>query len=81
MPWLLLGLGLFLILSGVLGQVYSLKTKRGVLHPKTRVWRVLVRLSLVVAGLVLIGFAMLLISHRSPRAAAFFQRLRPGSTA
>jgi hypothetical protein len=31
--------------------------------------------------LVLIGFAMLLISHRSPRTAAFFQRLRPGSTA
>ncbi len=29
--------------------------------------------------LVLIGFGMLLLSHRSPRAAAFFQRLRPGS--
>jgi hypothetical protein len=31
--------------------------------------------------LVLIGFPMLLISHRSPRAAAFFQRLRPGRAA
>jgi hypothetical protein len=30
--------------------------------------------------LVLIGFAMLFISHRSPRTAAFFKRLRPGST-
>jgi hypothetical protein len=30
--------------------------------------------------LVLIGFGLLLLSHRSPRAAAFFQRLRPGSS-
>ncbi len=57
MPWLLQGLGFFLILSGVLGQVYRLKTKRGVLPPNTRVQRVLVRLSLVVAGLLLIGLA------------------------
>ncbi|MGZ6925826.1 MAG: hypothetical protein ACXVJF_03845, partial [Acidimicrobiia bacterium] len=27
--------------------------------------------------MVLLGFAMLIISHRSPRAAAFFQRMRP----
>ncbi len=36
MVWLLLGLGFFLMVSGVLGQVYSLKTKRGVFPPKTR---------------------------------------------
>ena len=30
--------------------------------------------------LVLIGFAMLWISHRSPRTAAFFKRLRPSSS-
>jgi hypothetical protein len=38
----LLALGIFLLLSGILGQVYSLKTKRGVLPPETRVsggWR------------------------------------------
>ena len=29
--------------------------------------------------LVLIGFAMLFISHRSPKAAAFFKRLRPAA--
>lgn len=29
--------------------------------------------------MVLIGFAMLYVSHRSPRAAAFFKRLRPGT--
>ena len=33
MTWLLLALGFFLMLSGLLGQVYSLKTKRGVLPP------------------------------------------------
>jgi hypothetical protein len=53
-----MALGFILMVSGVLGQVYSLKTKRGVLPPRTRVWRVLVRLSLVAAGLVLIGFAV-----------------------
>ncbi len=41
MTWLMLALGFFLMLSGVLGQAYSLKTKRGVLPPKTRIWRVL----------------------------------------
>lgn len=30
--------------------------------------------------LVLLGFGLLLLSHRSPRVAAFFERLRPGST-
>ncbi len=58
MAWLLLALGFFLLLSGVLGQAYSLKTKRGVVHPKTRIWRVLTRLLLVVAGLLLIGMAV-----------------------
>jgi hypothetical protein len=31
--------------------------------------------------LVLLGFAMLIISHRSPRAAAFFKRMRPSRAA
>jgi uncharacterized membrane protein HdeD (DUF308 family) len=57
MVWLLLGLGFFLIVSGVLGQVYSLKTKRGVLDPRTRYWRLLARSALVLAGLVLILLA------------------------
>ena len=50
MTWLLLALGFFLMLSGILGQAYSLKTKRGVLPPKTRIWRVLTRLALFFAG-------------------------------
>ncbi len=57
MTWLLLALGFFLMLSGLLGQVYSLKTKRGVLPPETRIWRVLTRLTFLLAGLVLIGVA------------------------
>ena len=47
MTWLMLAAGFFLLLSGILGQAYSLKTKRGVLPPKTRIWRVLTRLLLV----------------------------------
>ena len=31
MTWLMLTLGFFLLLSGILSQAYSLKTKRGVL--------------------------------------------------
>jgi len=58
MTWLLLALGFFLMLSGVLGQVYSLKTKRGVLPPETRIWRVLTRLTLFLTGLVLVGMAV-----------------------
>lgn len=58
MTWLLLALGFFLLLSGILGQVYSLKTKRGVLPPETRIWRVLTRLILSLAGLVLIAMAV-----------------------
>jgi hypothetical protein len=58
MAWLLLALGFFLLLSGVLGQAYSLKTKRGVAHPRTRIWRLLTRLVLVVAGLLLIAMAV-----------------------
>ena len=57
MIWLLLGLGFFLMVSGVLGQVYSLKTKRGVLHPRTRYWRLLARSALILAGLLLILLA------------------------
>jgi hypothetical protein len=57
MVWLLLGLGFFLMVSGVLGQVYSLKTKRGVLPPRTRYWRLLARSALVLAGLLLVLLA------------------------
>jgi hypothetical protein len=65
MIWLLFALGFFLMLSGLLGQVYSLKTKRGVLPPETRIWRVLTRLTLLLAGLVLIGMAVarILLHH------------------
>jgi uncharacterized membrane protein HdeD (DUF308 family) len=62
MVWLLLGFGFFLMVSGILGQVYSLKTKRGVLHPRTRYWRLLARSALVLAGLLLI----LLAANRIP---------------
>jgi len=58
MIWAMLALGIFLLLSGVLGQVYSLKTKRGVLPPETRVWRVAVRMALFLAGLLLIATAV-----------------------
>jgi hypothetical protein len=58
MTWLLLALGFFLLLSGLLGQVYSLKTKRGVLPPESRIWRVLTRLTLSLAGLALIAVAV-----------------------
>ena len=58
MNWLLLGLGFFLLLSGILAQVYSLKTKRGVLPPTTRIWRVMVRLCFFLAGLLLIALAV-----------------------
>jgi hypothetical protein len=58
MIWLMLALGFFLMLSGILGQAYSLKTKRGVLPPRTRIWRVLGRLTLFIAGLLLIAMAV-----------------------
>ena len=57
MNWILLGLGFFLLLSGLLSQAYSLKTKRGVLPPKTRIGRVIVRLGFFLAGLLLIALA------------------------
>ena len=50
MTWLLLTLGFFLLMFGILSQAYSLKTKRGVLPPKSRIWRVLTRLLLFLAG-------------------------------
>jgi hypothetical protein len=65
MTWLLLALGIFLMLSGLLGQVYSLKTKRGVLPPETRIWRVLTRLTLFLAGLVLVAMAVARILHHT----------------
>ncbi len=67
MTWLILALGFFLMLSGVLGHAYSLKTKRGVLPPKTRIWRVLGRLTLFVAGLLLVAAAVgRIVLHRGP---------------
>jgi len=58
MVWLMLGVGFFLLLSGILSQAYSLKTKRGVLPPKTRIWRVFTRLTIFLAGLLLIAMAV-----------------------
>ena len=58
MTWLMLAVGFFLLLSGILGQAYSLKTKRGVLPPKTRIWRVLGRMVLFLAGLLLMATAV-----------------------
>jgi hypothetical protein len=58
MTWFMLALGFFLLMTGILGQVYSLKTKRGVLPPKSRIWRVLTRLTLFLAGLLLIAAAV-----------------------
>ena len=57
MTWLMLAVGFFLLLSGILSQAYSLKTKRGVLPPKTRIWRVMTRLLLFLAGLLLMAMA------------------------
>lgn len=57
MNWLLLGLGFFLLVFGILSQVYSLKTKRGILPPKSRIWRVMTRLLLFLVGLLLIATA------------------------
>jgi hypothetical protein len=69
MIWLLLALGFFLMMSGILGQVYSLKTKRGVLPPKTRVWRVFARLTVFFAGLLLIAMAVgrIVLHHGATR--------------
>jgi hypothetical protein len=58
MTWLMLGMGFFLVMSGVLSQAYSLKTKRGVLPPKSRIWRVLTRLVIFLAGLLLMALAV-----------------------
>jgi hypothetical protein len=58
MTWLMLGVGFFLIMSGALSQAYSLKTKRGVLPPKSRVWRVMGRLVVFLAGLLLMATAV-----------------------
>ena len=67
MVWFMLGVGFFLLLSGILSQAYSLKTKRGVLPPKTRIWRVLTRLTIFLAGLLLIAMAVgKIVLHHSP---------------
>ncbi|HTZ58432.1 MAG TPA: hypothetical protein VMB49_10065 [Acidobacteriaceae bacterium] len=66
MTWLMLGFGFFLLMSGILSQAYSLKTKRGVLPPKTRIWRALARLVLFLAGLLLMAMAVgRIVLHRS----------------
>ena len=67
MTWLMLAVGFFLLLSGILSQAYSLKTKRGVLPPKTRIWRVLTRMLVFLAGLLLMAMAVgRLVLHRGP---------------
>jgi uncharacterized membrane protein HdeD (DUF308 family) len=67
MVWLMLGVGFFLLLSGILSQAYSLKTKRGVLPPKSRIWRVLARLTVFLAGLLLIAMAVgKIVLHHGP---------------
>jgi uncharacterized membrane protein HdeD (DUF308 family) len=63
----MLAVGFFLLLSGILGQAYSLKTKRGVLPPKTRIWRVLTRMLVFLAGLLLMAMAVgRLVLHHGP---------------
>jgi hypothetical protein len=65
MTWVMLGVGFFLLMSGVLSQAYSLKTKRGVLPPKTRIGRVAIRLLLFLAGLLMMAMAVgRIVSHR-----------------
>jgi uncharacterized membrane protein HdeD (DUF308 family) len=67
MTWLMFAVGFFLLLSGVLSQAYSLKTKRGVLPPKTRIWRVLTRMLVFLAGLLLMAMAVgRLVLHHGP---------------
>jgi hypothetical protein len=58
MTWVMLGVGFFLLMSGVLSQAYSLKTKRGVLPPKTRIGRVVTRLLFFLVGLLLMAMAV-----------------------
>ena len=67
MTWFMLAVGFFLLLSGILSQAYSLKTKRGVLPPKTRIWRVMTRLLLFLAGLLLMAMAVgRIVLHHGP---------------
>jgi uncharacterized membrane protein HdeD (DUF308 family) len=67
MTWLMFAVGFFLLLAGILSQAYSLNTKRGVLPPKTRIWRVLTRLLLFLAGLLLMAVAVgRLVLHHGP---------------
>jgi hypothetical protein len=67
MTWLMFAVGFFLLLSGILSQAYSLKTKRGVLPPKTRIWRVLTRMLFFLAGLLLMAMAVgRLVLHHGP---------------
>lgn len=67
MTWLMLAVGFFLLLSGILSQAYSLKTKRGVLPSNTRIWRVFTRLLLLLAGLLLMAMAVgRIVLHHGP---------------
>jgi uncharacterized membrane protein HdeD (DUF308 family) len=66
MSWLMLAVGFFLLVAGVLSQAYSLKTKRGVLPPRSRIWRVLARLVVFIAGLLLMALAVgrIVLQHK-----------------
>jgi hypothetical protein len=67
MTWLMFAVGFFLVLSGILSQAYSLKTKRGVLPSKTRIWRVFTRMLFFLAGLLLMAMAVgRLVLHHGP---------------
>jgi uncharacterized membrane protein HdeD (DUF308 family) len=67
MTWLMLAVGFFLLLSGILSQAYSLKTKRGILPPKTRIWRVMTRMLVFFAGLLLMAMAVgRIVLHHGP---------------
>ena len=66
MSWLMLAVGFFLLVAGVLSQAYSLKTKRGVLPTRSRIWRVLARLVVFIAGLLLMALAVgrIVLQHK-----------------
>jgi uncharacterized protein (DUF2236 family) len=66
MTWLMLGVGFFLVMAGTLSQAYSLKTKRGVAPPGSRIWRIFGRLVVFLAGLLLMAMAVgrIVLHHR-----------------
>ena len=62
----MLALGFFLLMSGILRQAYSLKTKRGVLPPKTSHLARAHQAVLFLAGLLLMAMAVgrIVLHHR-----------------